>query len=581
MRTPLAVGSSLKRHPPSFRGRCEIFRCGPAHFAKSTSQLLSTIIFSVVFWFQNTINGQNVSATWGANGNSAWYTGANWAGGAYPGVQGAATPNSNVATWTSAFTGTTVGINMNTASLNLGAISIDNTRSTALNIGNSSGTAGVLRLYATTVNSVPNVIIRNNGTGLLTLQAAQNGTMGVVLGSTDSVVNIDNTGGVTITSIISGLASGANLTRGGAGTGVLTLSGANTFSGTFTANTGATSLTVNNSLGGVSAVSIASGATVGTLTTGLTNAINDTAAVTVNGTLDLSGTGATAETIGSLAGTNTGAFLTVGKSGATSGGLIVGDASSTSFAGVIRDGAAGAGSTAFTKQGSGTLTLTGANTYTGSTSVIGGGTLIISNTTGSGTGTSNVAVNGSGTTLGGTGTISGAVTLGNATADAVLNPGPKGTNATSGSVGTLTTGALTLTGANTVHIDAFGTAANQWDKLGVSSGGVTLGTTSTLELSIASSLSFTAGTTYTLIDKGAAGAISGTFSGIVEGGTYTFNGYDFMASYVGGDGNDFTLTVVPEPSTWAAGAFICIALAYTQRSRVQGLPGLRVRVPAK
>jgi hypothetical protein len=56
--------------------------------------------------------GQNVNATWGANGNSAWYTGGNWSGGIYPGLQGAAASNTNIATFTSAFTGTTIGINM-------------------------------------------------------------------------------------------------------------------------------------------------------------------------------------------------------------------------------------------------------------------------------------------------------------------------------------------------------------------------------------------------------------------------------------------------------------------------------------
>ena len=48
------------------------------------------------------------------------------------GVAGAATSNTNVATFTSAFTGTTAGITMNSpGSLNLGAVSTDNTRTTA------------------------------------------------------------------------------------------------------------------------------------------------------------------------------------------------------------------------------------------------------------------------------------------------------------------------------------------------------------------------------------------------------------------------------------------------------------------
>ncbi len=169
------------------------------------------------------------NATWGANANTAWYTASNWAGGAYPGLQGGAASNTDISTFTSAFTGTTPGINMGTASLNLGAISIDNTRTTNLLIGNSSATAGSLRLYGATVNSVANVIVRHNGTGTFTLQAAQNGTMGVVLSNgTDNIINIDNTGGVIISSILSGT---GKLTKSGSGSGILTLTGNNTYSG--------------------------------------------------------------------------------------------------------------------------------------------------------------------------------------------------------------------------------------------------------------------------------------------------------------------------------------------------------------
>lgn len=56
-----------------------------------------------------------------------------------------------------------------------------------------------------------------------------------------------------------------------------------------------------------------------------------------------------------------------------------------------------------TKVDNGVATLTGANTYTGTTNVI-GGTLLVNNSTGSGTGAGSVIVDG-GTTLGGTGFI--------------------------------------------------------------------------------------------------------------------------------------------------------------------------------
>ena len=64
---------------------------------------------------------------------------------------------------------------------------------------------------------------------------------------------------------------------------------------------------------------------------------------------------------------------------------------------------------AIKKVGTGTWTLTNANTYTGITT-INGGTLQANNTTGSATGTGAVTVN-SGASLAGTGTVSGAVTV--------------------------------------------------------------------------------------------------------------------------------------------------------------------------
>lgn len=76
---------------------------------------------------------------------------------------------------------------------------------------------------------------------------------------------------------------------------------------------------------------------------------------------------------------------------------------STTFAGVIQ----GAGS--ITKSGSGKLTLSGANTYTGGT-IVSAGSLLVTNRRGSGTGSGPVQVNAG--KLGGTGKISGNVIIG-------------------------------------------------------------------------------------------------------------------------------------------------------------------------
>jgi autotransporter-associated beta strand protein len=100
-------------------------------------------------------------------------------------------------------------------------------------------------------------------------------------------------------------------------------------------------------------------------------------------------------------------FGALSGSGGISGrnSLIVG----TKNTNTLYSGAISSGAGQLTKKGTGSLTLSGANSYTGGTSVE-GGRLIASNTTGSATGSGTVTVN-SGGTLAGTGTIAGAVTV--------------------------------------------------------------------------------------------------------------------------------------------------------------------------
>jgi hypothetical protein len=53
------------------------------------------------------------------------------------------------------------------------------------------------------------------------------------------------------------------------------------------------------------------------------------------------------------------------------------------------------------------------------------------------------------------------------------------------------------------------------------------------------------GDVFTVIDNTAALPISGTFSNLPDGFSFTAGNNTFQVSYEGGDGNNLTLTVVP------------------------------------
>jgi fibronectin-binding autotransporter adhesin len=153
---------------------------------------------------------------------------------------------------------------------------------------------------------------------------------------------------------------------------------------------------------------------------------------------------------------NSGNLFTVSGNIALGGnGLTVNGTGDTLISGVIAGVANGS---ILAKDGTGTLTLTGNDTFTRGTTV-NGGTLLVNNTAASGV----VTVNNTGSTLGGIGTISGAVTV---NAGSNIAPGNGGNN-----TGILTTGALTLAATSNFRLDINGTAAGTgYDQLNVAAG---------------------------------------------------------------------------------------------------------------
>ncbi len=179
----------------------------------------------------------------------------------------------------------------------------------------------------------------NAGSGALVF----NGNVNLGAGAKSYALSINGANTVSVAGVIAnGGTSAGSLTY--AGTGTLTLSGANTYTGATNINSGTLLFGASNVLSASTALSIASGATVD-LGWGHSATVASLAGA---GTLDLKG-----------------------------GPFTVGDATNTTFSGTIID-SGGYGN--FVKQGSGTLTLSGANTFNGVTTINAGALNLQSNT---------------------------------------------------------------------------------------------------------------------------------------------------------------------------------------------------------
>jgi autotransporter-associated beta strand protein len=234
------------------------------------------------------------------------------------------------------------------------------------------------------------------------------------------------------------------------GNHTLTLTG-NQDLGLFNTITGAGELIKSGSgnltVGGLGANTFTGGFTItdGTVTVGKNDALGSGSLTLTGGILDLGNYTLAANPI----------LLQGGTVNSASGGV----SSSTDHQ--LQSGAVNTvlgGSGGVVKTTSGTVTLSRANTYTGSTRVL-DGTLIVNNTTGSGTGSGSVWI-GAGGLLSGTGAVLGLVTN-----------SPGGSFSAGNEVGRLTLGSTVWFGGATNRWDlanATGTAGVGWDLLNIS-----------------------------------------------------------------------------------------------------------------
>lgn len=265
--------------------------------------------------------------------------------------------------------------------------------------------------------------------------------------------------------------------------------------------------------------------------------------------------------------------------------------------GTITENTVGAG---ITMNGLSTLTLTGVNSYTGATSLLNGTTVLgpgasiatSSSITVAPTATFNVndgtlavpaaqtvTVNGTmnsaiglSGTLAGSGAVNGAVT---ALTASHIAP-----------VGLLSIGNLDLQGGSSLDLDlakavpgTIPTAGADYDQLSVSD--FSFGLTPTVSLS--GNLNLTLGSgiefndIFTIVRNNGFDALTGTFSGLANGATFTVGGQQFQISY-GDDaltpafeltgGNDVSLLAVPEPGslTLVLGGIALCALGRRRRT---------------
>jgi autotransporter-associated beta strand protein len=274
---------------------------------------------------------------------------------------------------------------------------------------------------AVTVNSVGSTLDISGISGSSTAVGSITGINGasIVLGSKTLVAG----GNDTSTTFDGGISGAGGLTKAGIGT--LTLTGSSFYSGATTVTGGTLALTGDARLPSTSVV--------------------DTAASGAR--FDVSAITPTSLTVGSIAGAS-GSSIVLGSKALTAGSSNM----STTFAGVL----SGTNSNTLTKEGTGTLTLSGSNTYTGTTRVNAGTLEFTSITTVSGGASALGAptMTANGTITMGTGDLGGTLRY-TGTTNSTTNRVLRLAGSTVGNtIEVASTGNLTISGSNTAATGA-------------------------------------------------------------------------------------------------------------------------------
>jgi autotransporter-associated beta strand protein len=456
--------------------------------------------------------------------------------------------------------GAATRINSDAGTLTLSNTGIITGATFGLTVG-GAGNTSIASIIGTTSGT-----LTKDGSGTLTLTGANTytggttisaGTLSVGSGGTGGSIAGDVTNNATLAfsrsdaMTYAGIVSGTGqVTKSGSGT--LTLSGANTYSGG-TVLSGGTLTAGHQNAFGTGALTIGASTVLDLANYNIGNTLTNNGGTILNagtllggnfngGTTDLSGTNSTVTEVTGTATVNvtgadatittvSGGTLNVNAAGTTiqsynGGNVAVGAARTvTIHEGTSSGSLSGEGGLA--KAGTGTLTLTGTNTYSGATTVTAG--LLTVN----GDNSSSATTVGAGATLGGSGTIGALVVQNGAT----IAPG--------NSPGTLAVdGNVTWQGGGNYNwqlVNALGSAGTGWDTLAIN-GELNLGALSSanpfnLNLWSLSSAEATAGDVQNF-------ASSGNFSWTIAtatGGIRDFNAGNFRIHTAATNGtNGFT-----------------------------------------
>lgn len=571
---------------------------------KSLHWVSRAIFFVGILALAGRLSGQTTYTYTGPT-TGALDTAANWNPN---GVPSSTTTASDTAT----FDGTTPGALTLTESVanvfggsgSLGVlVNVASSQTSSLTSGGSS-----IRLAGVTIASGAGAVTFNNtiligGVSTATTNTLTNSAASTLIfnsavqagGSGARTLTIAGSGTVNFASILGNGGNNINLVKDSASTGLLILGGTNTYTGTTTLNGGITRIANASALGSTTAgTTVSSGATL-QLSGGLTFAAE---ALTLNGS-GAAGVGVVNVGAGALenvSGTNNYTGLVTLASSATiaadngstlnltNAGTITGTGFTTTLVGSgtgTLSSIIGTGTGGLNKSGTGTWTLSGANSYAGTTTIaVNGGTLRVDNngstTFGKIAGSnaaSSITINNGGTLLlsgGGSRDRIGDTTGTMLVAGGTLAIGPAGTGSNAVLEGTgAHNEAGSLSGANTTGLGALTLTGNATLDMGAAGVG-------TLNFASFSPGSFTLNViNYTSTVTNPTGNISGT-DGVDDRlifatdqssnlGSFSFGGLSAQEIALGG--NYFEIVPVPEPATWLAGFLSFTMLACLRHRR--------------